>query len=84
VRERFARELKAEGDLLYPERRIRALGEREGIEVMNLAPALREYAERNRAFVHGTDGHGHWNALGHKLAGGLIARRLCETTNANP
>ena len=84
VRERFARELKAEEDLLYPERRISALGEREGIEVMNLAPALREYAERNRAFVHGTDGHGHWNALGHKLVGGLIARRLCETTNANP
>jgi hypothetical protein len=84
VRERFARELKAEGDLLYPERRISALGEREGIEVMNLAPPLREYAERNRAFIHGTDGHGHWNALGHKLVGGLIARRLCETTNANP
>ncbi len=82
--ERFARELKAEEDLLYPERRIRALGEREGIEVMNLAPALREYAERNRAFIHGTDGHGHWNALGHKLVGGIIARRLCDTTNANP
>ena len=84
VRERFARELKAEEDLLYPERRISALGEREGIEVMNLAPALREYAERNRAFIHGTDGHGHWNALGHKLVGGLIAQRLCETTNASP
>jgi hypothetical protein len=82
VRERSARELKSE-DLFYPERRIRALGEREGIEVLNLAPALRDYAERNRAFLHGTDGHGHWNALGHQLVGDLLAERLCETTNAN-
>lgn len=81
VRERFAREAGAE-DLLYPERRVRALGEREGFEVLNLAPALREYAERNRVFLHGTDGHGHWNALGHRLVGEGIAERLCETTTA--
>jgi hypothetical protein len=82
VRERFTRELKVE-DLLYPERRIRALGEREGIEVLNLAPPLLDYAEREHAFLHGTDGHGHWNALGHKLVGDLLAQRLCETTTAN-
>jgi hypothetical protein len=82
VRERFTRELKVE-DLLYPERRIRALGEREGIEVLNLAPALREYAERERVFLHGADGHGHWNALGHKVVGDTLAERLCETTTAN-
>jgi hypothetical protein len=82
VRERSARSLGAE-DLLYPERRIRAFGEREGIDVLNLAPALLEYAERNRVFLHGTDGHGHWNALGHKLVGDLLAERLCETTTEN-
>jgi lysophospholipase L1-like esterase len=82
VRERFARDLGAE-DLLYPERRVRAFGEREGVEVLNLAPTLREYAERNRVFLHGTDGHGHWNALGHRLVGERLAERLCETTTAN-
>jgi hypothetical protein len=82
VRERFAREAGAE-DLFYPETRIRTLGEREGFEVLNLAPALREYAERNRVFLHGTDGHGHWNASGHRLVGDLLAERLCETTTAN-
>lgn len=82
VRGRFAHELGAE-DLFYPETRIRALGEREGVEVLNLAPALREYAERNRVFLHGTDGHGHWNALGHRLVGERLAERLCETTTAN-
>lgn len=82
VRERFTRDIGAE-DLLYPERRVRAFGEREGVEVLNLAPALREYAERNKVFLHGTDGHGHWNALGHRLVGERLAERLCETTTAN-
>lgn len=82
VRERFARAVGAK-DLLYPEWRIRAFGEREGVEVLNLAPTLREYAERNQVFLHGTDGRGHWNALGHRLVGERLAERLCETTTAN-
>ncbi|HVF67509.1 MAG TPA: SGNH/GDSL hydrolase family protein [Pyrinomonadaceae bacterium] len=82
ARERFARELGAE-DLYYPDARIRALGEREGIDVLNLAPALRDYAGRERVFLHGRDGFGHWNALGHRLAGDLLAERLCEATTAN-
>jgi hypothetical protein len=82
VRERFARELGAQ-DLLYPDRRVAALGGRVGIEVLTLAPALREYAERNRVFLHGTDGSGHWNALGHRLVGELLAEKLCETTAKN-
>lgn len=82
VRERFARAVGAE-DLFYPEGRVRAFGEREGIDVLNLAPALREYAERERVILHGTDGRGHWNATGHRLVGDLLAERLCETTTAN-
>ncbi|HVF42010.1 MAG TPA: SGNH/GDSL hydrolase family protein [Pyrinomonadaceae bacterium] len=82
VRERFAREVGAE-ELFYPEARIRGFGEREGVDVLNLAPRLREYAERERVFLHGTDGSGHWNALGHRLVGDLLAERLCETTTAN-
>lgn len=82
VRQRFMQSIGTD-DLFYPDRRIKALGEREGIDVLNLAPTLQEYAERSRTFLHGTDGFGHWNALGHRLVGDLVAERLCETTAAN-
>ena len=68
-------------DLFYPERRIKDLGEREGIAVLNLAPALQSYAEQNRVFLHGFGsdiGNGHWNELGHRVAGEMIARKVCE------
>ncbi|MCM3871042.1 MAG: SGNH/GDSL hydrolase family protein [Pyrinomonadaceae bacterium] len=66
------------GDLFYPDRRIKALGEREGIEVLNVALMLQEYADQNRAFLHGTNGVGHWNALGHRLVGNRVSEKLCE------
>jgi hypothetical protein len=68
-------------DLFYPERRIKALGERERITVLTLAPALQSYAEQQKVFLHGFDrniGNGHWNVQGHALAGELIARKICE------
>jgi hypothetical protein len=68
--------------LFYPDFRIRALGERLGFDVLNVAPAFQEYADRHHAFLHGFTntqlGAGHWNAEGHRYGGGLIARRLCE------
>lgn len=82
VRQNFMRSLGA-GDLFYPDRRIKGFGEREGIEVLNAAPALREYAERSGEFLHGADGFGHWNATGHRLVGELVAGRLCETSAAS-
>jgi lysophospholipase L1-like esterase len=69
-------------DIFYPDRRIAALGERERIKVFTLAPALQLYAERNRAFLHGfgrDTGNGHWNALGHRVAGELLAEQLCRS-----
>jgi diphthamide synthase (EF-2-diphthine--ammonia ligase) len=68
-------------DLFYPDQRIRALCEREGINVLTLAPVLQSYAEQQKVFLHGFDkniGSGHWNALGHRIAGELIARKICE------
>jgi hypothetical protein len=82
VRQRFARALGAE-DLFYPERRLRALGERGHVDVLSLAPALQEYADRSGAILHGTQGRGHWNVLGHRLVGEAVADRLCETITAN-
>lgn len=67
--------------LFYPDQRIKALGEREGFKVLNLAPALAEYASRNKVFLHGAGdakGRGHWNEIGHRLAGELVAQELCK------
>lgn len=79
ARRSFVRRIGAE-EIFYPDLRIKSLGEREGFEVFNLAPSLRSYAESNRAFLHGFGrelGNGHWNQLGHKVAGELLARKLC-------
>lgn len=69
-------------DFFYPEHRLDALGAREGFAVLNLAPPLQAYADRSHAFLHGFPntrmGTGHWNALGHRLASEMIARRVCE------
>ena len=78
LRESFMNRLGA-SDLFYPDKRIKQLCEREHIPVIVLAPRLQEYADLNRAFLHGFDGkgNGHWNGLGHQVAGELIARELC-------
>lgn len=69
-------------NLDYPDLRLKAHGKREGIEVLNLAPSLLNYAERNNVCVHGFDNAtpcgGHWNAHGHAVAGKIIAKHLCQ------
>ena len=69
-------------DLFYPDERIRALGEREGFDVLTLAPTFQAYAEQHHVDLHGYEnsglGQGHWNVEGHHLAGKLIAEKLCE------
>lgn len=79
VREGFLRHVGAT-DLFYPDRRIAALGAKENIAVMMLAPDLQAYADQNKAFLHGFPGnvgYGHWNQLGHRVAGELIAKEMC-------
>jgi hypothetical protein len=73
-------------DLFYPDLRIKALGDREGFPVLNLAPLLQAYAEQHKVFLHGFGtnmGSGHWNAEGHRLAGEAIAHKLCWTSFLN-
>ncbi|HWW75210.1 MAG TPA: hypothetical protein VNZ44_07440, partial [Pyrinomonadaceae bacterium] len=80
AREAFARRLGV-ADLFYPERRFRALGEREGFPVYNLAPDLQLFADRHKVFLHGTgaqQGNGHWNEEGHRVAGELLSQHLCD------
>ncbi|MCU1268061.1 MAG: lipolytic protein family [Acidobacteria bacterium] len=68
-------------DLFYPDHRIHQLAVREHISVITLAPEMQAYADQNKVFLHGfrnNQGNGHWNQLGHRVAGEIIARRLCE------
>jgi len=68
-------------DLFYPDNRIKAFAVGAGIPVITLAPELQAYADQNHAFLHGFDpdlGNGHWNSLGHRIAGEIIASKLCE------
>jgi hypothetical protein len=68
-------------NLFYPDYRIKALGERERLQVLTLAPPFQDYAARHNVFLHGageTQGTGHWNELGHRLAGELIGQELCK------
>jgi hypothetical protein len=85
VREKFARQLKVP-DLLYPDHRIAALGQRDNFAVLTLAEPLQRYAEEHRAFLHGFKntpmGFGHWNATGHAQAGALITQKLCSMIQA--
>lgn len=78
VRQTFMK-LLGVGDLFYPDNRIWQLCEREHIPAVILAPRLQEYADQNKALLHGFDGkgNGHWNNLGHRVAGELIAGEFC-------
>ncbi len=68
-------------DLFYPDKRLKRLAEQSQISFIMLAPDLQEYAERHHTYLHGFGsqlGNGHWNPEGHRVAGQLIAQKLCD------
>ncbi len=80
VREAFTKRLGI-SDIFYPDNRIKATCDREGIPLITLAPELQRIAESNNAFLHGFGaniGNGHWNGAGHRAAGELLAKKLCD------
>jgi hypothetical protein len=80
VREQLQKRLGVT-DLFYPDNRIRTLSERENISLITLAPELQQFAEHNQVYLHGFDkniGNGHWNVVGNRVAGELIAKKICE------
>lgn len=84
-KEKFLRELGAE-DLYYPERRLAEFGKREGIPVLNLAPAMAEQAQERQVYFHAHHdslGIGHWSEEGHLAAAELIAPWLAEEFAVN-
>jgi hypothetical protein len=80
VREAFEKRLGIT-DIFYPDNRIKSVCTRAAIPVITLAPELQKFAVANSIFLHGFDaniGNGHWNQAGHRAAGELIAKKLCE------
>ena len=85
VRRRFIEKHQV-NDLLYPDRRIEAFAQQEGIEILSLAPIFQQYAKNTGVFLHGfedSSGFGHWNQHGHRLAGELLSRYFCEGSHWN-
>lgn len=79
ARQTFLKRVGA-SDLFYPDNRISRFCDREKIPVITLAPQLRDYADQNKAFLHGFGanvGNGHWNQVGHRVAAELITQKLC-------
>ena len=70
-------------DLFYPEKRIKKLGDEKGFLVINLAEKMKNYAQKNKIFLHGfantVMGEGHWNLDGHKIASQIISKEMCES-----
>jgi hypothetical protein len=80
LRQRFMNQLGVT-DLFYPDKRLKTLGKRDHIPVFNLAPLLQSYADQTGVSLHGfarQPGRGHWNSVGHRVAGQLIAQQLCK------
>ena len=81
-RESFIKELD-NNDLFYPDKRIKKLGKKEGFLVINLAKEMKDYAEKNKIFLHGFSnnlmGEGHWNIVGHKVASQIISKKMCKS-----
>jgi hypothetical protein len=81
LRERYAHRIGSE-DLFYPDLTIASFARSHGIETYTLAPELRRRAEQQRTCVHGFSNaipcEGHWNEEGHRVAGQMMAKALCE------
>jgi hypothetical protein len=81
TRQQFCHQLGL-ANLSYPDLRIQALATKEQIPLIVLAPPVAAYTEEHKVFVNGgvllPPGIGHFNELGHQLAGNLIASQLCS------
>ncbi|MBV8771110.1 MAG: SGNH/GDSL hydrolase family protein, partial [Deltaproteobacteria bacterium] len=67
-------------DLLYPSHRLTALAAQRRFAVLDLVPLMSSYALDHHLYFHGFPntamGTGHWNELGHRFAGSLVASRI--------
>jgi hypothetical protein len=80
TRRQFCRQMSLT-NLSYPDLWMQALTTKEQIPLILLAPRIAAYTQEHKVFVNGgvlmPPGTGHFNELGHRLAGNLIASELC-------
>jgi hypothetical protein len=74
-------------DLFYPNDRVAEHGRSHGFEVLSISREMQAWSDGHPGvFLHGFDnamlGQGHWNETGHKVAGELVADRLCASLGA--
>jgi lysophospholipase L1-like esterase len=80
VRENFMKHMDIP-TVFYPNQRLKALADSEGIHFFDLAEPMQRYADENKVFLHGFGadiGNGHWNAAGHQVVSNLLAQRICS------
>ncbi len=69
-------------DLFYPDKRIKAVGEREGFAVFRLAELMQKIAEETEECLHGFENAlpcgGHWNRKGNQVAAELMSNQICQ------
>jgi len=82
-RQRLAQSLGV-ADLTYPDRRLAAFAAAHGLVDVPLVDAMADYAAERDAALSGDLSRpiGHWNALGHQVAGEALARGLCAAMAA--
>jgi hypothetical protein len=87
VRRAFATALGV-SDLFYPDRRLSEFAAGSGIDHLLLGPRLAEHAEAHGQCLHGfisaVPCAGHWNAAGHRIAGEIIAEKICRDVLPEP
>jgi len=80
-RQAFMTELKID-TLFYVEDRMAKLAEKERFPLFSTSQPLAEYTAKNNVVVHGFKNAipwgGHWNELGHRLAGEWLAADYCK------
>lgn len=67
-------------DLTYPMRRLQAIADSDGINLLDLQPAFIAYRDKYKlgSPVFGWCCDGHWNPLGHRLAADLVQNYLID------
>jgi hypothetical protein len=71
-------------DLFYSDKRLYRLSREIDFQMIPLAAAMSEVAERAKVYFHGfantAMGFGHWNKRGHSVAGQILAREICRAS----
>lgn len=79
-RREFMKKLGVE-DLSYPEARLQMWAERASVPFVELSNEFSRIGTQNGDSIYGFGdqiGFGHWNENGHRLAGKILAQRICQ------